>query len=682
MEILKIVIFAILFFCAHGLALSAVFRYWKYAHLGTVMEIHTSLWDKIKNVVVNVFFQKKLFNRPVRGLFHVFIFFGFIVYALHTLSQFMGGFFANYDFYIPALIDKYLFRGFLYFYDYLLDLFTFLVLCGLVFFALRRWVFLAPELDRPSGQSAIVLIMIALLMVATLLSEPSRVIKDGLSFEHLSPLRSFLVRLLQNWGISPQEAQSTYLIGWWSHVLLVFGFMVYVPRSKHAHLIWAPVNFWFHKGTPKGALSFMDLEKASVYGASQVQDFTWKDHLNGLSCIECGRCTLECPANRTGKVLDPKAIMMDLKHALMEKMPRVEELRRQGKSEEELAQDTTLRVIDNYTPTEALWACTTCYACVEACPVGNNQVDAIIAMRRALVLNEGSLPTDLQGALTNMENQSNPWGVGSHKREEWAEGLAVKTMAQWQSEGQSPEILYWVGCAGAFDERSKKIARSFVKLLQKAGISFGILGVEENCTGDSARRAGNEYLFQTLASANIETLNRYGVRKIVTTCPHCYNTLKNEYPQLGGKYEVEHHTVFLDRLLKEKKLKIDEAKKSLFGYITYHDSCYLGRYNDHYEEPRRILKQVTQFRLLEPIDHKRRGLCCGAGGAQMWKEEEKGRERVNYKRTEQLLLTEAKTIASACPFCMTMISDGVKAHGHEEKVETLDVAEILEKVVI
>lgn len=681
MKIMAIGIFAFLFFGAHIIALRSVLHYWRYAHHGTVVEIHTHLLEKLKNVLVNVFLQKKLFKRPIRGIFHVFIFYGFLVYTLHTSSQFIGGFLANYDFYIPEVIDRFILPGFLHFYDYLLDTFTLLVIAGLLFFAIRRWIAKAPELDRPSGQSAVVLIMIGSLMLATLLSEPSKVIKDAQPVEGLSPLRLYLVSLFQSWGITTEKAKITYLVGWWLHVLLVFSFMVYVPRSKHAHLIWAPVNFWFEKNTPKGALTFIDLEKATVYGSSNVQDFTWKDHLNGLSCIECGRCTLECPANRTGKVLNPKSIMMDLKHALMEQMEKVEKARKAGKSEEEIAQDPSLRVIDNYTPQEALWACTTCYACVEACPVGNNQVDAIIAMRRALVLNEGSLPSELQNALTNMENQSNPWGVGSHKREEWASGLGVKTMAMWHSEGQSPDILYWVGCAGAFDDRAKKIARSFVKILQKAQVKFGILGVEENCTGDSARRAGNEYLFQTLAQTNIETLNRYGIKRIVTTCPHCFNTLKNEYPQLGGNYEVTHHTAFINQLIKEGRISIDEAKKSQMGYITYHDSCYLGRYNEIYQEPRQILKKATGKRLLEPVDHKKQGLCCGAGGAQMWKEEEKGRERVNYKRAEQLLATEAQVIASACPFCMTMVSDGVKAKGQEEKVQTLDVAEIVERVM-
>ncbi|MCX7632797.1 MAG: (Fe-S)-binding protein [Turneriella sp.] len=702
MEIAQVVLFAVAFFTAFAYAIHAVRKYWRLAHLGQPQEIRSTLGQRIKSIVVNVFLQKKLMKRPIRGIFHIFIFYGFLVYGGHTTSQFIGGFFGpftvpgiggtGYDFYIPKLIDAVI-PHFHFFYDYLLDIFTVLVLAGLVFFAVRRWIAKAYELDRPSAQSAIVLILISILMFSTLIGEGAHAIRDNTPAEHISPIRQFMVSLLASWGIDSSNAGYWFVGGWWTHILTVFAFMAYVPNSKHAHLIWAPVNFWFEKDTPKGQLAYLDTENAKVWGAANVQDFTWKDHLNGLSCIECGRCTLECPANRTGKLLNPKNIMIDLKHALMEQMEKVEAARKAGKTEEEIAAMPELRVIDNYTARESLWACTTCYACVEACPVGNNQVDAIIAMRRALVLSEGALPGELQTALTNMENQSNPWGVGAHKREEWAEGLNIKTMAQWASEGQKPDVLFWVGCAGAFDDRNKKIARAIANLLNKAGIKFGILGTEENCTGDSARRAGNEYLYQTLANMNIQTLNNYGVTKIVTGCPHCFNTLKNEYPQMGGNYDVEHHTTFLERLLKEGKLEVDPTKAEELGQVTYHDSCYLGRYNDVYSAPRAIIEQATGRRVVEPVDHKVRGLCCGAGGAQMWKEEEKPRDeaslkadgieyqRVNAKRTKQLVATEANTIASACPFCMTMVSDGVKSMEKEEQIKTLDIAEILVQAV-
>lgn len=681
-QIIQITIFAILFAVAHFIAIKTVLKYWRLSHLGQPLEIKTSMGHRLKNVFINVLLQKKLMKKPVRGIFHIFIFYGFLIYGLHTTSQLIGGFINDYDFYIPLLISDMLDAPIiLHFYDYLLDVFTILVLVGLTYFASRRWITKAPELDRPSSQSAIVISMISILMLFTLLGEPARVIKDGISLEGLSPIRISLVSLMENSGVTVSLAETLFIIAWWGHIGIVFLFMMYVPSSKHAHLIWAPVNFFFEQGTPKGAINYMDVENATVWGATNVQDFTWKDHLNGLSCIECGRCSLECPANRTGKLLNPKSIMTDLKHALMEQMDKVEAAKKAGKSDEEIAADTSLRVIDNYTKQESLWACTTCYACVEACPVGNNQVDAIVGMRRALVLNEGSMPTELQNALTNIENQSNPWGVGSHKREEWAEGLDVKTMAQWSQSGEKPDVLFWVGCAGAFDDRNKKIAKSFVNILNRADVKFGILGQEENCTGDSARRAGNEYLYQTLAGQNIETMNHYGVKKIVAQCPHCFNTLKNEYPQLGGNYEVIHHTTFIQELVKNKQVTLDKTKTEEFGSIAYHDSCYLGRYNDEYSSPRSVLQSASSKDLLEAEDNKKTGLCCGAGGAQMWKEEENGKERVNVKRTNQLLDTGAKTVASACPFCITMIGDGVKSQEKEESVRTLDISEIVEKAL-
>jgi Fe-S oxidoreductase len=695
MEIAQVALYSAAFIISFAYAGYAVMKFWKLAHLGQPQEIKSSFGSKVKSMIVNVLLQKKLMKKPVRGIFHIFIFYGFLVYGGHTTSQLIGGFFGpynmplvhvtGYEFSIPELIGK-LIPHFAFIYDYALDVFSLLVLGGLAFFALRRWVYRAYELDRPSGQSMIVIGMISTLMLSTLVAEGSHVIRDA--HFHVSPIRLAVAKMLGSWGINPANAGYWYIGGWWTHILTVFAFMAFVPNSKHAHLIWAPVNFWFEKETPKGQLSFLDTENAKVWGAANVQDFTWKDHMNGLSCIECGRCTIECPANRTGKVLNPKGIMTDLKHALMEQMNKVQAAKKAGKTDEEITAMPELRVIDNYTSQEALWACTTCYACVEACPVGNNQVDAIIGMRRALVLSEGSLPAELQTALTNMENQSNPWGVGSHKREEWADGLNIKTMAKWAEAGEKPDVLFWVGCAGAFDDRNKKIAQSIAGLMNKADVKFGILGTEENCTGDSARRAGNEYLYQTLAGMNIQTMNNYGVQKIVTGCPHCFNTLKNEYPQMGGNYEVEHHTTYLDKLLKENKIQVDQSKAKELGLVTYHDSCYLGRYNDNYSAPRSILEKATGGRVVEAIDNKTRGLCCGAGGAQMWKEEEKSTdstgvkaERVNIKRTKQLVDTEAKTVASACPFCITMVADGVKAMEKEESVKTLDVAEILAQTV-
>ena len=355
----------------------------------------------------------------------------------------------------------------------------------------------------------------------------------------------------------------------------------------------------------------------------------------------------------------------------MDQMPQVAEARKAGKSAEEIMGLETNVIGDKYISEEAIWGCTTCYACVEACPVGNNQVNAIVEMRRHLVLAESKFPAELQGAFTNMENNSNPWGVGAHTRADWAADLGVKTMA----EDANIDILYWVGCAGAFDERSKSTARSFVKIMQKANVNFGILGTEENCSGDSARRGGNEYLYQTLAQSNVDTMNKYNVKKVVTACPHCYNTIKNEYPQFGGNFEVIHHSEYIKNLIDEKKINIDLTAEDTKEKVTYHDPCYLGRYNDGYENPRAVVNAVSGNDPIEAVDHHSKSLCCGAGGAQMWMEEHG--DRVNDKRTGQLLDTGASTIAVSCPFCMTMVTDGVKAAGKIEDVKVKDIAELV-----
>ncbi|MDX1958944.1 MAG: (Fe-S)-binding protein [Leptospiraceae bacterium] len=646
------------------------------AHFHEDVRAHSNLGFRIKSVIENVLLQKKNFQEPLRGIMHAFIFYGFITYLLHTTNQMIAGVFGYW------LTDPYSFSllGFSHtishVYESAVQCVSLLVLVGLGYFAARRWILKAKGLDYHSPASAIVIGMIATLMVSTLLGEAARVVSASYGIENGSLREGFPIAVLISYvwtglGIEGQSADIAYKVMWWMHILTVFTFMLYVPRSKHAHLIFAPVNYFLVTDTPKGALSKLDLEsETAIWGSNRVQDFPFPNLLDGLSCIECGRCQVQCPANRTGKVLDPKSIIVELKHALLDKMPEVQKARKAGKSAEEImGMDTN--VIGTYNSEEAIWGCTTCYACVQACPVGNNQVNAIVEMRRHLVLAESKFPAELQGAFTNMENNSNPWGIGAHTRADWANDLGVKTLA----EDSNVDILYWVGCAGAFDERSKSTARSLVKIMQKANINFGILGTEEGCSGDSARRGGNEYLYQTLAQANVDTLNNYNVKKIVTACPHCYNTIKNEYPQFGGNFDVVHHSEFIDNLIQDGKIDVKSNPEDIKQTFTYHDPCYLGRYNDKYEEPRNIVKEVAGS-IEEPIDHHTKSLCCGAGGAQMWMEEQNN-DRVNFKRTNQLLDTGASTLAVACPFCMTMITDGVKNAGKIDTVKVKDIAELV-----
>ncbi|MDH5655021.1 MAG: heterodisulfide reductase-related iron-sulfur binding cluster [Spirochaetia bacterium] len=680
----------------------------------------------IRSFILNVIFQEKLFKEPLRGIMHAFIFYGFVIYSVHTLSQMTAGNIWSilasnglnpYDFklldsplpflegslpsvlfflavilliatitisrtlnggkifhpvlevqrqwaVITALLleSAFLFSVMLFsgkeFYDNVIRIFSYLVLGGLGYFAARRWIFKSKGLDISSPQSAIVISLISILMISTLLnlSAESAVRGTENPFDLIfTPLFSLMTN---------QAAEGILMFSWWVHLMTVYAFMIYVPTSKHGHLIFAPINFFLLKDSPRGQMPYMDLEdENAVWGSGNVSELTWKTMLDSLSCIECGRCTNRCPANLTGKPLDPKKIMVDIKHAMMEFAPAILENKESTPAPSSLINET-------YIGDEELWNCTTCFACVEACPVGNNQADAILAMRKHLVLQESRFPSHLQNAFNNMERNSNPWGVASSSRADWCSDLDVKIM----SEDSNVEILYWVGCAGAFDERNKNIARSFVKIMKSADINFGILGTEENCTGDSARRGGNEYLYQMLAQQNIDTMNGYGVKKIVTACPHCFNTLKNEYPQLGGNYEVLHHSQYIDSLISEGKLncnfqKTDLSKKK----STFHDSCYLGRHNEIYMNPRNIMNRASGT-MVEPCDTKSESLCCGAGGAQMWMEEQ--HEKVNQKRTTQLLETGAEVIASACPFCNIMLSDGVKASSSED-VRVLDIAEIV-----
>ncbi len=501
--------------------------------------------------------------------------------------------------------------------------------------------------------------------------------------------------------------------GFWTHVTLVLVFLNLLPHSKHFHVITGIPNVFFADTAPKGRLAPMaattealmeeklgpafELEAptAAPIGVARIDHFSWKAILDFYTCTECGRCSDNCPAHRTGKLLSPKHLTLALRDHLYENetnflergmktrtSTEVAELTEAAKKKGELPEDGVLKLLDtvdlvpNVVHPDVLWGCTTCRACEEQCPVMISYVDKITEMRRNLVLVKGEFPHTLQKPFQAMETNGNPWNLSRMDRATWSDGLDVPMM----SDKPTAEVLYWVGCAASYDDRAKKIARATAKLLQAAGVDFAILGQEESCTGDPARRAGNEVLFSMLAETNTEVLNTYkeqgGVRTIVTACPHCFNTLKNEYPDFGAKFEVVHHAEFLLGLLAMKKL-VPSAPVS--GKVVYHDSCYLGRYNGVYEAPRDILRAIPGVELLETeYWTKSRGLCCGAGGAQMWMEEQ-NTDRVNVKRTLQLIDTGAKTIASGCPFCMTMITDGIKSQSLEDEIKPLDVAELLER---
>jgi Fe-S oxidoreductase len=478
---------------------------------------------------------------------------------------------------------------------------------------------------------------------------------------------------------------------WWAHVALVAAFICYLPGSKHLHIATSFFNVYFRKLAPRGQLPAMDLEAESqTYGVRTIADLGWKDLLDGFTCTECGRCTEACPANATGKSLDPRAMIMGIRHLAVDAerglnlIPNSPLVRETYGLDDRLAPAALATpIVDAAIPYDAVWDCVTCGACVEACPVLIEHVDKIVGLRRNLVLEETRFPPELNGAFRNMEQAGNPWGSPRSERMNWTRDLPfpVPTAAELARAGtlDSLEVLYWVGCAAAFDERNRKVARAVATCLSAAGVRFAVLGQEEACTGDPARRMGNEYVFQVLASANIETLKRYGMEKrtIVTACPHCFNTIGAEYGQLGGRFEIVHHSVYLRELLAAGRLPIADTPAGPKQSVTLHDSCYLARYNGISAEPREVLRQLPVIELREMEQRERSTFCCGAGGGRMWMEESRG-TRINEERTRQALATGAESVVTECPFCMTMIRDGLSAAGDRgADVRAMDLAEVL-----
>jgi Fe-S oxidoreductase len=497
--------------------------------------------------------------------------------------------------------------------------------------------------------------------------------------------------------------EDLFVVFWWAHMALVAAFLVYLPFSKHLHIATSFPNIWYRKLAPRGELPRMDLEREdATFGLKSLQDLGWKDLLDGFTCTECGRCQEACPAHATGKPLNPKAFIMGIRDMAVEaehgldlipNNPIVRDTYALGGDAPEPAR-MAAPIVDDAIPYEAVWDCVTCGACVEACPVLIEHVDKIVGLRRNLVLEESRFPAELTGAFRGMEGQGNPWGQPASTRTDWTKGLpfSVPTVAALAAEPRgldALEVLYWVGCAAAFDERNKRVARAFATCLNAAGVRFAILGQEESCTGDPARRMGNDYVFQILASGNVETLNRYemGRRTIVTACPHCFNTIANEYGQLGGSFNVVHHSVYLQGLLAEGRLRVAEESAGAAGSVTFHDSCYMTRYNGVVAAPRDVLGAVPGLELREMERNGKNTFCCGAGGGRMWMEETRG-TRINAERTRQALETGASTVATSCPFCMTMMKDGLAdaaaagaAGAGSGVVSSRDIAEILADVI-
>ena len=592
------------------------------------------------------------------GIGHATIFWGFLSFTLSYLIFIFGGAIWH------PLGETILTRTGVLVYSIYLDILAVVILAALAWALIRRWIAqphrLSFDLTR-KGESVIIVGLTAGLMLATLLVHSFYVAGGGGGPES----GVFVGGAIGNWFASLGMPQATANVlqatFWWVHLLIIFGFSLYIPFSKHIHMVAAPLNAFFRNLEPRGALASIDLENVERFGASRVQDFTWKELLDGYACAVCGRCTDVCPAHTTGKVLSPMHIVENLKEHMIA-------IGHQGARDAEHVEPMPL--IDGAIPEQAVWDCVSCGACMEECPVVVEHVPTIMDMRRSLVLEESRIPETGMNALLSMEQRGHPWRGTTFSRTDWAQGLDVPTIA----DHPDAEVLFWVGCTAALEQRSQGIARSMVKVLKSAGVDFAILGEEESCTGDPARRMGNEYLFQIMAQQNVEILNTYNIKTIVTTCPHCFNTIRNEYPQFGGDYEVLHYSQFVDGLIQQGRVK---PVKMMNVTVAYHDSCFLGRHNGVYDEPRNVARAIPGLTLVEMSPRCReRGFCCGAGGGHMWIEESQG-ERINHVRTDHFLDTGADTVGVSCPFCLQMMTEGIQAKGQSDTREARDVLEIL-----
>lgn len=650
--------------------------------------------ERFQTTLLVAFGQSKILRKPFAGLLHAIVWWGFLVITIGTIEMMIDGV-AGTSRVLGALGAVYSIitaSG---------ELFAALILIAVLLFLGRRYItkpgrFTAPEMKPASKTDAtIILVLIFALMVSLLLMNIGY-INTNHPYEGAFPVSHALKPLFSGMNLYAFDAMEQF--SWWIHITLVLVFLNILPYSKHFHVIMAVPNVFFSRLEPKAKLGTMEsitkevkslldpgadpyaaaadanAAPAEKFGIKDVTDITWKHVMDAYTCTECGRCTEVCPANNTGKKLSPRKLFIDLRRRINET------------GADFIAKDTTEKphgsplVSNDFISEEELWACTTCMACIQECPVNIDHVPFIIDMRRNLVMEESRVTPDLAVMFTNIENNGAPWAFSPEDRLSWAQGLDVPLIADMQAKGEAPEVLFWVGCSGSFDDRAKSITVSLAKILRRAGVKFAVLGREERCTGDPAKRAGNEMIYQMQALMNIQTLDMYNVRKIITACPHCFNVLKNEYPDLGGNYEVIHHSVFLQQLIAEGKIKLNDNNEFSNKKITYHDSCYLGRGNDVYEAPREVIASL-KAQIREMKRSRSKGMCCGAGGAQMFKEEEKGAMRVNIFRTRQALETAPDVIASACPFCMTMLTDGVKATEKQASVKVYDIAELVAKAI-
>ncbi len=645
----NVAIYAVIFVVAITLFFWTIYRRFGLLLLGRPENRFDNLGRRFWNMLVYAFGQRKVVSKPF-GINHFVLFWCFMILLAANTAFLFSGLFPDYINFSKLPTGLYFALAFLF------DIISALALAAVIAALVRRAFFAPPHIGGLSRDAVTILVAVAVLMIAYFGLHGSEIAQGKEAAARFMPVSSLAAMFLSG------ASASVTSFFWWVHAIVLLAFLNYLPYSKHMHILTAIPNCFFRRLGKANTQPREEFKKGNLYGVGRVDQFTWKGLFDAYACTECGRCSDACPATFTGKPLDPQKVVHDIKANLLKNGPLIKRKKAPGLSLIGLAQKGSIE-------DEVIWECTTCYACVEVCPVFIEQFPRIIDMRRNLVEIEARFPEQLLTFFENMEQRYNPYGMAAAERTKWATEIEVKPF-----EAGKTEYLFWVGCVGAFNARNRVITGAIAKILNTAGVSWGTLGREEKCCGDSLRRLGNEYVFDRFAKDNIQLFEAKGVKKVITECPHCCNVFKNDYLQYGVELEVYHHTVFIDKLLKEGKLKLSTTKD--WGKVLFHDSCYLGRYNDIYDQPRWVVAQATGQQPTEMKRHHNQSFCCGGGGGRMWMEEIIGK-RINTARVEEALSKDPQTICVCCPYCMTMFEDGLKDRNLEEKVRVFDVAEIV-----
>ncbi len=669
----KVVMYSLLFTTFFGAPLYLAYAWWHRIKHGTATTRIDNIPARTKLFLLEAFGQGNVVQEKPGGLYHLTLFVAFF-------GLFIGTGLVTLEHDTPM---HFYFGAFYKVYKFVLDTCGVLLIAACGLFLYRRYV------QRPAAQAGpaeekmvdnfenrvgygLPLLLILLIGVTGLMLEGVRIHTNPASH----PGWAYAGMAFAGVFALADAGEGTHQIVWWVHLLIIAAFFASIPFTKMRHIFLAPVNIFFSNLKPRGRLEpITDFETAETFGVSQVEEYSWKQLLDMASCLECGRCTLNCPTVNTDKPLNPKNLVMVQREHLIQKTPFLLQLaavkaqNAQNGAQVELPVWDGADMITEVATEDVIWGCTTCGWCEEGCPVNIEHIQRIVDMRRYDVMMEARFPQEVVNVFKGLETNSNPWNLGFDKRADWAAGLGVKTLA----EDPDAEVLYWVGCAGSFDERNQKVSSAMVNILQKAGVRFAILGKEEGCTGDPARRLGNEYLYSLLAEQNVQTMNGYHVKEVITQCPHCFHTIANEYPDLGGNYTVYHSSEYIEELVKRDKISPRVLNEH---NTTFHDPCYLSRHNGRYAPPREALRAIPGIKLNDVEQSKNRTFCCGAGGGSVWKEETQG-SRINYTRLDQLMKAEPETIAVGCPYCMIMLDDAVKGKDLDEKVQVKDLVELV-----